>query len=65
MVEDPRPTLQHFFIMMEGEEPWGDSDDHTRDPGDLFGVTFQVLLYFCDILEVTVFSFDYSTVHRI
>ena len=44
IVEDPRPTLQHFFIMMEGTLPWGGCEDHHRDPGDLFGVTFQVRL---------------------
>ena len=43
-MEDPRPTLQQFFILMEGTQPWGACEDHRRDPGDLFGVTFQVRL---------------------
>ena len=25
-VEDPRPTLQHFFLLMEGCEPWSDPE---------------------------------------
>jgi len=40
-VEDPRPTLQHFFILMEGCEPWSRPDQHRREPGDLVGITFQ------------------------
>ena len=35
-----RPTLQHFFILMEGVEPWGDPTDK-RKPGDLHGIIFQ------------------------
>ena len=41
MVEDPRPTLQHFMIAMEGVEPWSHPDQRKRKPGDLFGITFQ------------------------
>ena len=33
-VEDPRPTLQHFFLLMEGCEPWSTPDEHRREPGD-------------------------------
>ena len=41
-VEDPRPTLQHFKILMEAVEPWfGADDDKRRGPGDIYGVTFQ------------------------
>ena len=40
-VEDPRPTLQHFFIAMEGVKPWSDPEQSRREPGDLFGITFQ------------------------
>ena len=25
-VEDPRPTLQHFFLLMQGCEPWSDPE---------------------------------------
>merc|ERR1712210_56237 len=39
--EDPRPTLQHFFLLMEGCEPWSRPDQHRREPGDLLGITFQ------------------------
>ena len=28
---------------MEGTEPWGACEDKRRDPGDIFGVTFQVI----------------------
>ena len=41
VVEDPRPTLQHFKILMEGVQPWSDPADRKRDPGDLWGVTFE------------------------
>ena len=40
VVEDPRPTLQHFKIMMEGVEPWSNPDKR-REPGDIYGITFQ------------------------
>ena len=40
-VEDPRPTLQHFMIAMEGVKPWTDPEIRKRDPGDLFGILFQ------------------------
>ena len=56
-VEDPRPTLQHFKILMQGEITLitSHSQSHTftaglqpwsdpeekRDPGDLFGILFQ------------------------
>ena len=55
-VEDPRPTLQHFKILMQGqfiiklqifhndhvagEKPWL-SPDQRRGPGDIYGLTFQ------------------------
>ena len=39
-VEDPRPTLQHFKIMMAGVEPWQDPGVR-REPGDLHGLVFQ------------------------
>jgi hypothetical protein len=39
LVEDPRPTLQTFFINMEWHPPYGDSD--ARGPGDLAGLLFQ------------------------
>ena len=32
-MEDPRPTLQHFFLLMEGCEPWS-RPSHRREPGD-------------------------------
>ena len=41
LVEDPRPTLQHFKILMEGVQPWSDPADRKRDPGDLWGITFE------------------------
>ena len=40
-VEDPRPSLQHFKVMMEGVEPWASPDDRKRGPGDLYGITFN------------------------
>jgi len=40
VVEDPRPTLQHFMIAMQGVEPWSDPSEK-RAQGDLFGVLFQ------------------------
>lgn len=39
-VEDPRPTLQHFMIAMQGLSPYSNPSD-LRDPGDLFGILFQ------------------------
>ena len=42
VVEDPRPTLQHFKIFMEGIEPWADADEgRRRGPGNLYGILFQ------------------------
>ena len=40
VVEDPRPTLQHFKILMQAVEPW-DSSGRRRGPGDLHGIVFQ------------------------
>ena len=40
-VEDPRPTHMHFKIMMKALPPWGNPDDRTRGPGDIYGITFQ------------------------
>ena len=40
VVEDPRPTLQHFKILMEGVEPWS-NPERKRGPGDLWGTTFE------------------------
>ena len=40
-VEDPRPTLQHFKILMEGTDPWSNPQDRKREPGDVYGITFQ------------------------
>jgi hypothetical protein len=39
-VEDPRPTLQQFFILMEGLDPYL-SLASQRGPGDLYGILFQ------------------------
>jgi len=41
VVEDPRPTLQHFMIAMQGVEPWSNPEARRRGPGDLFGIVFQ------------------------
>ncbi|MDB4673633.1 hypothetical protein OAF27_02350, partial [Verrucomicrobiales bacterium] len=40
-VEDPRPTLQHFMIAMQGVEPYSNPSERLRKPGDLSGVLFQ------------------------
>ncbi len=39
-VEDPRPTLQTFFINMELHSPYGNTSK-SRKPGDLASVLFQ------------------------
>lgn len=39
-VEDPRPTLQHFWIAMQGLEPYLDPTQ-TRGAGHLSGILFQ------------------------
>jgi len=39
-VEDKRPTLQHFLILMQGLTPYHDSNDK-RQPGDFTGIHFQ------------------------
>ena len=41
VVEDHRPTLQHFMIAMQGVEPWSDPDRNRRKSGDLHGILFQ------------------------
>ena len=41
VVEDPRPTYNHFKILMEGVKPWSNPDDWKRGPGDLYGMTFK------------------------
>ena len=40
VVEDPRPTLQTFKILMQAVEPW-DGSGRRRGPGDLHGILFQ------------------------
>jgi hypothetical protein len=40
-VHDPRPTLQHFMILMQGLQPYSDPNERQRAPGDLAGVLFQ------------------------
>ena len=40
-VEDPRPTLQHFKIMMEGLQPWSDPEERCRGPGNIYGIVFE------------------------
>ena len=40
-VEDPRPTLQHFMIAMQGIKPYADPSKRRRGPGDLSGILFQ------------------------
>ena len=39
-IEDPRPTLQQFFICMEVPEPYAKNGDR-RKPGDLAGIRFE------------------------
>jgi hypothetical protein len=39
-VEDPRPTLQQFFICMTVPTPYSHTAE-TRKPGDLSGILFQ------------------------
>jgi hypothetical protein len=39
-IEDPRPTLQQFFICMTVPEPYSKNPEK-RGPGDLSGVLFQ------------------------
>ena len=39
-IEDPRPTLQQFFICMTLPEPYS-KEKETRDAGDLSGILFQ------------------------
>ena len=42
VVEDPRPTLQHWMVAMQGVEPWsGGGAAWHRGPGNLVGVTFH------------------------
>jgi len=38
-IEDPRPTLQQFFITMETPSPYG--QDRRRKPGNLSNLLFQ------------------------
>ncbi len=40
-VEDPRPTLQHFMIAMQGVPPYSDPTERQRGPGDLSNILFQ------------------------
>jgi len=40
-VEDPRPTLQHFMIAMQGVKPYSDPAERLRGAGNLAGVLFQ------------------------
>jgi hypothetical protein len=39
-IEDPRPTLQQFFITMETPKPYANGD-RRRKSGDLAGVLFK------------------------
>lgn len=40
-VEDPRPTLQHFMIAMQGLKPYSDPAQRQRGPGNLSGILFK------------------------
>ena len=40
-VHDPRPTLQHFMILMQGLQPYSDPNERQREAGDFAGVLFQ------------------------
>lgn len=40
-VEDPRPTLQQFFVAMQGLPPYSDPVKNIRGPGNISGVRFQ------------------------
>lgn len=40
-VEDTRPTLQHFMVLMEGLKPYSDPAKRKRGPGRLSGILFQ------------------------
>ena len=40
-VHDPRPTLQHFMILMQGLQPYSDPEERLREAGDFAGVLFQ------------------------
>ena len=51
MIEDPRPTMQQFFILMEGLEPYFDPEER-RDTGDLNGILFQVIVIMMVIMMV-------------
>lgn len=39
-IEDPRPTLQQFFICMTAPKPYS-RDSEERNAGDLSGIIFQ------------------------
>ena len=39
-IEDPRPTLQQFFLCMTMPEPYS-KDAESREPGDLAGLVFE------------------------
>ena len=41
VVEDPRPTLQHFMIAMEGVKPWSNPETRKRGPGAVSSILFQ------------------------
>ena len=40
-VEDPRPTLQHFMIAMQGLPPYSNPSERKRGSGSLSGILFQ------------------------
>lgn len=40
-VTDPRPTLQHFMIAMQGVQPYSDPNQRMRGAGNLSGVLFK------------------------
>lgn len=41
VIEDPRPTIQPFLILMEAFEPYGKPEEMRREPGDMHGILFQ------------------------
>ena len=51
VVEDPRPTLQHFMVAMQGVEPWSNPETK-RDPGDLIGILFQVIFISWNVVDI-------------
>jgi len=67
IIEDPRPTMQPFLILMEAFGDYGDPEQVRRDPGDIHGILFQniTIMSATNVMEEqdTLWGFDEGRIY--